>query len=101
MVFGCSEAPFSRLGRLLEAFWSVLEMFWRHLWVLGFDSSFQETPKHGKTKKNKSFKGVPGTNDGVRSANKASDPPTRQFDFATSSALRYEALTSLQRLLKF
>ena len=24
-----------------------------------------------------------------------------EFDFATSSALRYEALTSLQRLLKF
>ena len=51
MVFGCSEAPFSRLGRLLEAFWSVLEMFWKHLWVLGLDSSLQEMPKR-KNKKN-------------------------------------------------
>ena len=60
MVFGCSEAPFSRLGRLLEAFWSVLEMFWKHLWVLGLDSSLQETPKREKTKKYRSFKGVQG-----------------------------------------
>ena len=49
MVFGCSEAPFSRLERLLEAFWSVLEMFWRYLGVSGLDSNLQETPKRKNT----------------------------------------------------
>ena len=69
MLFGCSEAPFSRLGRLLEAFWSVLEMFWRRLWVLGLDSCFQETQNVKKSRKINVLRGP--REEGTRF-----DPPT-------------------------
>ena len=70
MVFGCSEAPFSRLGRLLgtsrgwfwaswsvlEAFWSVWGASWGVLGRLGASWARFEAPKEPKR-----ASAVPGT----------------------------------------
>ena len=56
------------LGGLLKRSGEVLE-FWRHLWVLGLYSSFQETPKRERNDKSRGFKGPQGGRGEFRPAN--------------------------------